>query len=146
MRLWHCAILLVAAAAPGCFTYATDYDGNPVSADMAAFPIVGKTTKREVLEKLGSPASIRISNGAGLAEAFFTRARADKLTVNLDRSMRDEVFTYERAVTTRKALVLVFFNYYTSDRKIDRLTIVFDKDDKVSAVGYTPGASGETGR
>ena len=146
MRAIHAGILLVACAAPGCITYATDYSGNPVTADMAAFPVAGKTTKREVLEKLGSPHTIRISNGSGLAEAFFTRARADKLTVNLDRSMRNEVFTYERSATNRFALILLLFNYYTSDQRIDRLTIVFDNKDIVSAVGFTPGASGEDTR
>ncbi len=141
MRLLLAALLTASCAASGCVSWATSYDGIPITEEMAAFPKVGETTKQQVLEKLGSPRSIRIATLGGLADSLITRSRADRLTVNLDRAMRSEVFTYERTRTTRLAVILLLYNDYTSDQRTDRLTIVFDKDDKVFAVGWTPGAS-----
>lgn len=136
---------LAALVAPGCITYATEFDGNPVTDAMAEFPKIGETTKQQVLERLGSPQSIRLSSLSGLAESLMTRARADRLTVNLDTAIQDEIYTWERSATTYFAFITLFFNYYTSDKRIDRLVVVFDKDDKVLAVGYTPGASAPSG-
>lgn len=130
----------LAACAGGCISYATTYEGNPVTADMADFPQVGKTTKAEVLQELGAPRQIEAFDVTSIAESIITRAPSESLTVQLDPAMRDEVYIYERAATTRFGLILGFFNYYTSDTKVDRLTVVFDRKDKVIAVGYTEGA------
>ncbi|MHC5019142.1 MAG: hypothetical protein ACYTGX_03310 [Planctomycetota bacterium] len=130
----------LAACAGGCISYATTFEGNPVTWDMAEFPKVGKTTKAEVLQELGAPRQIEAFDVTSIAESIITRAPSESLTVKLDPAMRDEVYIYERAATTRFGLILGFFNYYTSDTKVDRLTVVFDRKDKVIAVGYTAGA------
>ena len=142
MRLMLLALLgtTLATVAGGCITYATEYDGNPVTWDMAEFPKVGRTTKAEVLQELGSPREVKAFDVSQIAESMITRAPSDALTIKLDPSLRDEVYIYERAATTRFGLFLGFFNYYKSDRRVDRLTVVFDRKDKVLAVGYTPGA------
>jgi hypothetical protein len=128
-------------AASGCISYATTYEGNPVTWEMAEFAKVGTTTKAEVLKELGAPRQIEAFDVTSIAESIITRAPSESLTVHLDPSMRDEVYIYERAATTRFGLILGFFNYYTSDTLVDRLTVVFDRKDKVLAVGYTPGAN-----
>jgi len=129
------------SAAAGCISYATTYEGNPVTQAMADFPQVGKTTKADVLQRLGAPRQIEAFDVTSIAESIITRAPSEALTVNLDPSMRDEVYIYERAATTRFGLILFFYNYYTSDTVVDRLTVVFDNKDTVIAVGYTPGAN-----
>ncbi len=137
----------LAAGASGCISYATTYEGNPVTQEMAEFAKVGTTTKAQVLQELGAPRTIEAFDVTSIAESIITRAPSEALTVKLDPSMRDEVYIYERAATTRFGLILGFFNYYTSDTLVDRLTLVFDRKDKVLAVGYTPGANAsETAR
>lgn len=128
------------AAGGGCISYATTYDGNPVTWKMAEYAKPGVTTKAEVLQELGAPREIRAFGVSSFAQALFAESPSKALTVHLDPTMRDEVYIYERSATTRFGLILGFFNYYTSDRRVDRLSVVFDAKHTVMAVGYTPGA------
>lgn len=140
-------VLLVLALAllpaTGCVTVSKVYDGNPVTPEMAAFPKPGITTKAQVLQELGSPHHVLVADVATMTESLLTRASSDTLTVNLDPSLLDEIYVYERVRTQRFAFMTVVYNNYHSDTRSDRLTIIFDSEDKVLGVGYTQGLADE---
>jgi len=44
-----------------------------------------------------------------------------------------------RTENRRLIVVVLFYNYFHSDTRANRLTVVFDQEDKVLGVGYTEG-------
>ncbi len=121
----------------GCVTYSTVYDGNPVDPELVARIQVGVTTKAEVMQLLGSPHQVQVTDVSGLAESLIASAPGDGLTVKLDASLMDQIYIYERMKTVRFGFFAGLYNDYRSDTRSDRLCIVFDKDGKVLAVGWT---------
>lgn len=137
-RLAPLACLLLAS---GCISINTQYEGNPISEDTVKKLHIGKTTRAQVLEMLGSPLKIDRADITGLAERVFARYQGEELTLKIDPSLFNDVYIYERRQIDRFALLMGFFNYLTSDERSDRLSVFFDKKGFVQGVGWTPGRS-----
>ncbi len=131
------ALLLLFA--PGCIGISTQYEGNPIAKETLVKIVVGKTTRKEVLELLGSPLEIDRADITGLAERALSRYQGEELMLKIDPSLFDDVYIYERRQIDRWAVLLGVFNYVTSDERSDRLSVFFDREGVVLGVGWTPG-------
>lgn len=135
-------MLAFALCCSGCVGISTQYEGNPIQAEDLAKVEIGTTTRAEVLEIFGSPLRIDRADITGLAERALARYQGEKLSLEIDPSLFNDVYIYERREIDRFALLLGFFNYVVSDERSDRLSIFFDKAGKVLGLGWTPGTEG----
>ena len=135
-------MLAFAISLSGCVGISTQYEGNPIQAEDLAKVEIGTTTRAEVLEIFGSPLRIDRADITGLAERALSRYQGEKLSLEIDPSLFNDVYIYERREIDRFALLLGFFNYVVSDERSDRLSVFFDKAGKVLGLGWTPGTEG----
>lgn len=139
-RTWRGALsAAVGLALSGCIGVSTQYEGNPIEATTIAKLEVGRTTRAQVLEMLGSPLRIDRTDITGLAERVLARYQGEELALKIDPSLFEDVYIYERRQIDRFVMLLGVFNYVTSDERSDRLSVFFDKEGKVLGVGWTPG-------
>jgi len=133
---------LVAVVLGGCVGLSTTYEGNPIAPEDLERIEVGATTRAEVLELLGSPLVIDRTDITGLAERVLARYQGEALTLQIDPSLFNDVYIYERREIDRWALILGFVNFFESDERTDRLSVFFDQEGTVMGVGWTPGREG----
>jgi hypothetical protein len=119
-----------------------EYEGNPITEDMVSQIQVGKTTRVQALEILGSPLVIDRTDITGLAERALARYEGEQLTLKIDPSLFDDVYIWERREIDRMVILLGVFNYIVSDERSDRLSIFFDKNGIAMGLGWTPGREG----
>lgn len=134
--------LLTVLLSSGCVSVSYQYEGNPITEGMVAQIEVGKTTRVEALEILGSPLVIDRTDLTGLAERALARYQGEELTLKIDPSLFDDVYIWERREIDRTVVLLGLFNYVTSDERSDRLSVFFDKNGVALGVGWTPGREG----
>jgi SmpA / OmlA family len=123
----------------GCVGLSVEYDGNPIAETDLEQIQVGVTTRAQILELLGSPKVIERADITGLAEQVLARYQGESLTLQIDPSLFNDVYIYERRQTDRWAMLFGFFNYVTSDTRSDLLSVFFDQEGLVLGVGWTPG-------
>ncbi len=123
----------------GCVGIGRNYEGNDVLLDALAKIEKGKTTRAEVLELLGAPLRVDKVNITALTEQSLARYEGEKLTLQIDPALFDEIYVYERKQTNTFFVFTFLFNYYRSDERSDRLAVFFDRDGKVIGTGWTPG-------
>jgi hypothetical protein len=134
--------LIVVTLFSGCVSFSVQTEGNPITeADIKTIE-VGKTTRAQVLELLGSPLRIDRTDITGLAERALANYEGEQLTLKIDPSLFEDVYIYERREIDRMLVVLGLFNYATSDERSDRLSLFFDKKGVVLGLGWTPGREG----
>lgn len=138
----HAIVLLaglVLGLCSGCISFGRTSEGNPIPEEALAKIVEGKTTRAEVLEMLGSPMAVETANITNLAEQALAQYEGEKLTLQIDPALFNDVYIYERKETVHFVLMLILFNYYSSDQRSDRLAVFFDKDGTVLGLGWTPG-------
>ncbi|MHC5038808.1 MAG: hypothetical protein ACYTHM_15980 [Planctomycetota bacterium] len=131
--------LFAALLCNSCISIGRTYEGNPISEEVLSKIVKGKTTRAEVLELLGAPVEVETADITSLAEQALARYEGEQLTLKIDPALFNDVYIYERKQTNHMIIALILFNYYTSDKRSDRLAIFFDKDGKVQGVGWSPG-------
>jgi len=132
------ALLLAAlSVCSGCLSFGVSYEGNPIDQAAVAKIVKGRTTRAEVLELLGAPKRIEEANITNLVEQSLARYQGEKLTLQIDPALFNDVYIYERKQTDTFVLFLIVFNYYSSDETATRLAVFFDKNGKVLGVGWT---------
>ena len=132
-------LLLFSLLAGGCISVGRTYEGNPITEEVLARIVKGKTTRAEVLEMLGAPLAVETANITNLAEQALARYAGEKLLLNIDPALFNDVYVYERKQTNHFIVALILFNYYSSDKRSDRLAVFFDRKGVVLGVGWTPG-------
>ena len=133
------ALTLLASLSTGCVNVARTYNGNPIDATRVKDIQVGTTTKAEITEWFGAPFRIDQADVTATAQSELSQFVGDQLTVVLDPALYNDVYLYQREYVKRFALILFIpFNYYSSDTRYDRLAVVFDEEDIVAAVGWSP--------
>ncbi len=135
-------LIVILAAIPGltgCVSVGRTYDGNEIRKDVIDQIRKGETTRADVLRILGAPIRVDTANITALAEQALARYEGEKLTLQIDPALFNEVYIYERKQTNSLMVFAIFFNYYRSDQRSDRLAVFFDKDGIVLGVGWTPG-------
>ena len=130
---------LAAFSAAGCISFGRTYEGNPIEEEVLARIVEGETTRAEVLELLGAPMAVETADITSLAEQALAQYEGEKLTLQIDPALFNDVYIYERKQTNYFVIALFVFNYYVSDQRADRLAVFFDKKGKVLGVGWTPG-------
>jgi hypothetical protein len=123
----------------GCISIGRTYEGNPINEAILAKIEEGKTTRAEVLELLGAPMAVETADITSLAEQALAQYEGEKLTLQIDPALFNDVYIYERKQSNHFIIALILFNYYTSDQRADRLAVFFDKKGKVLGVGWSPG-------
>ncbi len=124
---------------PSCVTLSTEYVGNPIERGVLSQIEIGKTHRAEVLQLLGAPMATERADITGLTERLLSRFEGEELAVKLDPALFDELYIYERTQIERFVLFLIFYNRVKTDRRSDRLTVLFDPSGLVIGVGWTPG-------
>lgn len=137
MRRTSSLLLLLLAGSAGCVTVGSTFEGNPIDASRLPDVEVGETTKAEITSWFGAPFRIEQSDITGMAQSALSRFVGDQLTLKLDPALYNDVYLYQRRYTQWYAVFLIFYNYYSSDTRFDRLAVVFDEHDRVSAVGWS---------
>ena len=123
----------------GCVSISRQYEGPALSlADLEAVE-VGKTTRQQVLDSFGPPAVIQKRDFEGLVSAIGSGFQGEQLTVVLDPSLMSEVFLYEYRQVNRYSIVLILFNYFSSNDKSDRLMFFFGPDGMLAGYGLSEG-------
>ena len=123
----------------GCIGFSNQTEGNPIEPELLERIVVGETTRAEILEWFGSPLRIDRADITGLAERVLSRYQGEALTLQIDPSLFNDVYIYERREIERFGLVLGIVNVFDSDERSDRLSVFFDREGKVLGVGWTPG-------
>ncbi|MFO7871529.1 MAG: hypothetical protein R6V03_08880 [Kiritimatiellia bacterium] len=139
MAALFCAACAAASGLTGCVSLTRTYEGNEVREEVVKRIEIGKTTRSEVLGMLGSPLRVERANITGLVEQALARYEGEKLTLQIDPALFNEVYIYERKQTNSLLVMGMFYNYYRSDQRSDRLAVFFDKEGVVLGVGWTPG-------
>ena len=134
-----CAAVVATFCLAGCVSVSRTYEGNEVDETVIAQIEKGKTTRTDVLRMLGAPLRVETTDITGLVEQALARYEGEKLTLQIDPALFDEVYIYERKQTDSLLVLGLFYNYYRSDQRSDRLAVFFDKDGVVLGVGWTPG-------
>ena len=130
---------LAALTLPSCIAVSKEAEGNPIPRSAIDQIVAGKTTRAEVLELLGAPLAVERADVTGLTERLLSRVEGDDLTLKIDPALFDELYVYRRTQTERFGLFLIFYNRLVTDRRSDRLTVLFDPEGVVLGVGWTPG-------
>ncbi|MHC4600279.1 MAG: hypothetical protein ACYS47_14860 [Planctomycetota bacterium] len=131
------ALLGLALLGAGCISIGSTSEGNPISREVLARIVKGKTTRAQVLEMLGAPKEVETADVTSLAEQALARYQGEELTLKIDPALFNDVYIYERKEKSYFILALILFNYYSSEERSDRLAVFFDKDGKVRGVGWT---------
>lgn len=139
LKILLCFMCLACSA---CISIGRTYSGNPIPEDAIARIVPGETTRAEVMQLLGAPKETESADITGLAEQALARYEGEKLILQIDPALFNDVYIYERKQTNHFVMALILFNYYSSDERSDRLAIFFDKDGVVLGVGWTPGREG----
>lgn len=126
----------------GCISYGVTFEGNPIPRDLLSRIEKGKTTRAQVLELLGAPVQVETADITALAESALAYYEGEKLTLQIDPALFNDVYIYERRQSKHFIMAFILFNYYSSDERSDRLAVFFDKNGKVQGVGWTPGRDG----
>ena len=133
------ALALLGLLSTGCVNVGREYIGNPIDATLVGKIVVGESTKAEITEWFGAPFRIEQADVTATAQAELSRFVGDQLTIVLDPALYNDVYLYQREYGKFFALILIIpFNYYSSDTRYDRLAVVFDEHDVVAAVGWSP--------
>jgi len=126
------------ALLPGCYALDRVWLGNPIPDEQAVAALQpGRTTRAEVIERLGPPDEY--SQPALFAELSAEDCRAIRVFEEHDVFHR-AAFTWVRERRDDRVWFLwpLYLNIDTETR-IDRLKVLFDADDVVSAVGCERG-------
>jgi hypothetical protein len=118
---------------------AREYEGVEIPEARLAQLTPGQTTKGDVLALFGAPYETRRTSYGDLAERAAARFVGDALTLKIDPALYDEVLVYQYRRVNRFAVVGGFFNYFSSDEKVDRLVLFFGPDGKLITFGFTSG-------
>ena len=122
----------------GCVNIGRIQEGNPVNVARIDHIKTGETTKAEITSWFGAPFRIQKSDVAALAESAMSRFVGDQLTLKLDPALYTDVYLYQQRHVHTFFLAFVVFNYFQSDTRFDRLAVVFDPDNRVTAFGWSP--------
>jgi len=136
------AVALAAAllgAGGGCVSVGHQHEGATLPLDKLADAKIGKTTRAEILAQFGAPQVIQRRDLEGIVQNLATRYVGNALTIQLDPALLDDLYIYEYRRVNRYVVFLVFFSYFSSIEKSDRIVFMFDKTGKLTAVGLTHG-------
>jgi hypothetical protein len=103
------ALLALSMFLPACVVARTEIN-DPIDATVVATLKPGKTTAREVVEKLGAPTDV---------------VQLGKRTA----------YRYDASCAKTAALILLLFNMYGQDARSDRVWVFFDANDVLTHVG-----------
>jgi hypothetical protein len=139
-------LLSALALAPGC-VLGRARDDRPLDPARVSRIVVGKSTKRDVVELLGAPTYVndrlgfRVFAPQGGPEAGAAPA---PLVDELVRSPLDHSYTYVFTDTKSTSLFLVIVSWTNQETHYDRAVFFFDEKGIVTHVGVTLDAkSGE---
>jgi hypothetical protein len=129
------ALLAALASAPGClFVGGRARFGAPVSAQAAAAIVPGRTTKAELLARLGPPTEFkRPELGSVLVD---DELRLSGVLAVARRSENALTWQYDRVAAAGTMLIL--FNRIASETSTDLLVVFFDEHDVVTTFAFRP--------
>ena len=133
------ATCLFLVAASGCVSLGRQIEGTPLPEDKLAAVKIGATTRQEILTAFGVPTTYGVRDFEGLLQDTAMRYQGQELTIKIDPAMLNHMFIYEFRRVHRNAYVFVFFNYFRSEDRSDRLLFFFDPKGRVAGYGMTWG-------
>jgi hypothetical protein len=120
--------LAAAFVVSGCLYVGGSAGSGPrIPADARALIIPGRTTKAEVLERLGPPREYQLPalSAAMLDDRLRLSGALSAANIALD------VFTYQFDQLDIGGTVLILFNYFDVEARSDQLVVFFDHQDVV---------------